>query len=408
MESFLKRQSKYLFACLASCFIWSGAPTSGEASELHFAAKIGDIGSINRIQADGADPNSRDDRGITPLCWAAAAGQKEAVLLLLRMGAEKDGRNEDGVTPLIAAAFFGRADSARELLNNGADAQAQNRDGAKALDVLQASWNDTLQLANTLQIEVDRAQVEAGRNAVGELLRQDSTDGSGHTLFVLSIVFGSITAVLALIAGILWLVHVHEKKRTEALKTTATEIGLSFSDSCDDQFLARMQVFSLFKKGHGRKVKNVFSAETEAAKLRIFDYQFTTRAGQNSQTHHQTVFAIDSGSLGIPYFSLRPEGFLDRIGSVVGLQDIDFDSHPEFSESYVLKGNDEEAIRSFFDVELLNLLMLRKDISAEGVPGLFIYLQGGRKKPEEIQQLMSDGYDLYSAFSERLSRMKAN
>lgn len=383
-------------------------PSIGEASELHIAAKTGDIDSINRLLADGAEPNSRDERGITPLCWAAAVGQQDAVRLLIKKGADKDGRNEDGVTPLIAAAFFGRAESARELLDSGADASAQNQDGAKALDVLQASWNETQQLANTLQIEVDRAQVEAGRNTVGELLPEDSSEGSGHTLFVLTIVFGSIAAVLALIAGILWLVHVHEKKRTETLRTTASEIGLNFSDTGDEHFKARMQGFSLFNKGHGRKIKNLMSAETEAATLRIFDYQFTTRSGQNSHTHHHTVFAIDSDKLQIPNFSLRPEGFLDRIGSAIGLQDIDFDSHPVFSESYVLKGSDEQAIRDYFDVEMLDLLMQRKDISAEGATGSFIYHQGGRKKPEEIQQLMKDGYDLYQAFSERLSRMGAN
>jgi hypothetical protein len=165
-----------------------------------------------------------------------------------------------------------------------------------------------------------------------------------------------------------------------------------------------MQVFSLFNKGHSRKMKNVMKAKTEVANLAIFDYRYTTGGGKSSQTHLHTVFAMESDSLNLPRFTLRPEGLFDKIGAAIGFQDIDFDDHPEFSDSFVLTGENEQAIRRFFDMEMLESLAQRKGIYVESVPGLLIYLRGGRKKPEQIQDFMDEANAVCSAFAKRLLR----
>jgi hypothetical protein len=46
----------------------------------------------------------------------------------------------------------------------------------------------------------------------------------------------------------------------------------------------------------------------------------------------------------MPHFALRPEKAWHKIGSWFGHQDIDFDSHPRFSSTYLLRGGDESAI----------------------------------------------------------------
>lgn len=72
----------------------------------------------------------------------------------------------------------------------------------------------------------------------------------------------------------------------------------------------------------------------------------------------------------------------DKIGAAIGFQDIDFDNHPEFSRSFVLKGENEQAIRHFFDTKMLELFAKRKKSCVESRPGVFIYLRGGRKFPK--------------------------
>lgn len=219
---------------------------------------------------------------------------------------------------------------------------------------------------------------------------------------MLSIIFGSIAGGLSIVCVVIWLVHQHEKKRTEAMRSVAEEIGLSFSATKDESLLAKLQAFSLFNKGHSRKMKNVMKAETELAQLTIFDYQYTTGSGNHSRTNHHTVVAMESESLSMPEFTLRPEGFFDKVGATLGFQDINFDEHPEFSKAFVLKGKNEQAVRRFFDDGMLDLFAQRQGIAIHSSDGLFIYLREGRKQPQEIQGFMAEGYDIYSAFEQRL------
>lgn len=220
------------------------------------------------------------------------------------------------------------------------------------------------------------------------------------------IIILGIAAIVSLVACLIWLAFHLEKKRIEALHAVATELGMEFSVTQDHTLLNRLQVFSLFNKGRSRKMRNVMKAATELAQLTIFDYQYTTGSGKNSHTHRHTIVAMQSDSLDLPSFTLRPEGLFDKIGAAIGFQDIDFDHHPGFSKSFVLKGDNEHAIRRFFDEEMLKMFAERKGISVESAPGVFIFLRGGRKKPAQIREFMAEGYAVYSAFAERLSRAR--
>jgi ankyrin repeat protein len=59
----------------------------GHATALHYAAKAGFVQTIKVLLAHGADPNARDDNGLTPLDWverAAPSVDRQAVRPLLR------------------------------------------------------------------------------------------------------------------------------------------------------------------------------------------------------------------------------------------------------------------------------------------------------------------------------------
>ncbi len=65
------------------------------------------------------------DHGLTPLHWAAMAGQAEMAALLLDRGAAVDAPDETGMTPLHKAAAFGRLAAARVLVARGASLDAR-------------------------------------------------------------------------------------------------------------------------------------------------------------------------------------------------------------------------------------------------------------------------------------------
>ena len=168
------------------------------------------------------------------------------------------------------------------------------------------------------------------------------------------VMFGGFVAV---VGGIIWLVRHVEKKRREALMALSTELGLQFSAVQDEDLLSRMQTFSLFNRGGSHTMENVMTTETDVARLSIFDYRFRTGGGEHSRTHAQTVVALESDTLEIPEFSVCPEGVFQKIGAAIGMQDIDFVQHPEFSDAFSLTGNDEQLVRSFLDDKILDVFV---------------------------------------------------
>lgn len=222
-----------------------------------------------------------------------------------------------------------------------------------------------------------------------------------ETWIIISLIAFSIVTTVAIIVVVQHL----EKKRREALENFANELSLDFFPDGHAELESEISGFGLFNQGHSRKIYNVILGETEIAKIALVDYRFTTGSGKNQQTHNQTVVVMESDQLQIPAFTLRPESLFDWFGSMMGFQDIDFDNHPEFSKMFVLKGPDEEAIRKFFDQELLDFFAGKKGISFEAVPGKFIYFRGGKRtKPEEMRDYLTEGYGVYQAFMERLER----
>ena len=136
-------------------------------------------------------------------------------------------------------------------------------------------------------------------------------------------------------------------------------------------------------------------------KISIFDYRFTTGSGKNSTTHSQTIIALQSQQLRCPEFTMRPEVFFDKIGSAMGFQDLDFDSHPQFSKLFVLKGPDEAAIRSFFTPTVLEFFEGQSKISLEASDDtMFFYRNRTLRKPEELKDLLSQAYEAFGVLTD--------
>jgi ankyrin repeat protein len=142
------------------------------------AAKDGDLAKLKDGLANGDDANSHDTMGITPLSWAAMAGQAEAVQLLIKQGADVNGRNRDGNVPLHGAAFLGQAEIVELLIQHKADVNLRSGKGETPLDTVAAEWSDEIQgilqfIAGLLKLEVDVERVEAARPKIAAILRKN-------------------------------------------------------------------------------------------------------------------------------------------------------------------------------------------------------------------------------------------
>jgi ankyrin repeat protein len=100
-------------------------------TELHFALMECSVSRIRRLLERGADPNTANEVGMTPLHYAAQ-DCPEAVSLLLKAGADPNARDEGGMTPLHIAALRGNAKAA-ELLLQHSDVNARDKNNRTPL-----------------------------------------------------------------------------------------------------------------------------------------------------------------------------------------------------------------------------------------------------------------------------------
>lgn len=202
--------------------------------------------------------------------------------------------------------------------------------------------------------------------------------------------------VVGAIGGLIWYTIHLAKVRREEMAAEADSMGLSFSPEGSTEVLGRFGAFKLFNQGRGRKMANLIQGDSGEVRISIFDYQFTTGSGKNSHTHRQSIVAMESANLRCPDFTMRPESIFDKFGGMLGFQDIDFETHPDFSKLFVLKGSSENAIRKFFRPELIEFFESKPGISVEAMPGaMFFYRARTQIKPTEIKDQLGQAYEVF-------------
>ena len=103
---------------------------------LHGVAAEGQELVVQRLLQNGAEVESKDKWGRTPLWIAAAYGQKAVVELLLQKGAEVESKDDKwGWTPLSIAAMQGQEAVVELLLQKGAEVESKNKWGWTPLSI---------------------------------------------------------------------------------------------------------------------------------------------------------------------------------------------------------------------------------------------------------------------------------
>ncbi len=205
----------------------------------------------------------------------------------------------------------------------------------------------------------------------------------------------------------------YESKRSEALRSVALSLGMSFEDWRDIDPTKRFGPFQLFSIGDKKKVKNCMSGTIDGVDVTTFGYEYRDEdpSGDGySPRVRQTVVVLHSNSLSLPEFELRPRTIADKLTAFVGRgKDIEFDSHPDFSKSYFLRGNDESAIRQVFSRSVLAYFERHEGMSVEGRDErLLCYraqphdtdigFRGARVKPDELKRYLDEGRVVFDLF----------
>ena len=195
-----------------------------------------------------------------------------------------------------------------------------------------------------------------------------------------------IAAVVILFVGIFILYFYLEKKRREALRALARQLGFNFTPYDTFGLPAMFSHLSLFNVGHSRRAKNIIYGEREGASVFIFEYYYVTGSGKNRHTHSFTVCCVNMG-MNFPYLWIRREHFFDKLTSLVGFDDIDFESH-EFSKQFYVKSESKK-----FAYEVINQKTMEFLLSASAKPYVEIYRHTasayfkGRERPATFRYL---------------------
>lgn len=219
---------------------------------------------------------------------------------------------------------------------------------------------------------------------------------------ILFLVFGGFFAIIAIVIYISWL---QEKKRREAWRQVAAAMGLTFQEK-DESLPGLFAEFKLFDRGHSRQATNCLKGGRDGVELVVTDYRYTTGGGKNQTTHYQTVCILTANDLDIPHCFLRKEvPFLDFLGKVFGGQDINFDEDREFSDAFVLQGQNEAEVRQLFNAPVRRAFARHKssNIQFEARGNTILFYHSQRIEPKEVRQLLQDAFEYLHVFQERLN-----
>jgi hypothetical protein len=148
-------------------------PAAGQ-TDVHKAARAGDVAVLRARLAAGANPNARDARGRTPLMDAVAGDHLDAMRLLLSGGADVDAHADDGQTPLIEAAAQGRLDAARLLVQSGANLNLASRGWGTALKMAERTGH------NDIAAMLLKAGAHSSGSSVGDTVCVRPWGGDGY------------------------------------------------------------------------------------------------------------------------------------------------------------------------------------------------------------------------------------
>lgn len=140
-------------------------------NELIEVVKAGDVAAAQRLFAEGADVNTRDEAGATLLMQAAHAGNLPMTRALVAAGADVNASDERGWTALSKSVFNaelnqGFAEVTQTLIDAGANIEAPIGYGVRPL-MLAAGYGETAVVEALLNAGADvLARNEGGYTAL--------------------------------------------------------------------------------------------------------------------------------------------------------------------------------------------------------------------------------------------------
>jgi MFS superfamily sulfate permease-like transporter len=154
-----------------------------------------------------------------------------------------------------------------------------------------------------------------------------------------------------------------------------------------------MKKFKDFPIQSGTQIQyeeNIISRYTDNAKVEISDINLSESARSAEEDRKITVIHVTDLDIKFPDFALEPEGLFTKFSEISFGKDIDFTDHPEFSKKYYLRGNREDAVRTFFSPRIIRFLEEHEEMHIESHRNkLLIYRQRELLTTDELGSVLN-------------------
>ncbi|MEL6796219.1 MAG: DUF3137 domain-containing protein [Planctomycetota bacterium] len=212
--------------------------------------------------------------------------------------------------------------------------------------------------------------------------------------------------IVILIAGLLaaagfgtWYSWKRAKERREALATLAGQLGMRFDAAKDYGHDERYTNFEIFRRGHSRAAFNTLTGPVSIngsphpVVMGDFIYKVTSGSGKNRRTttYRFSYTIVHLPLAGVPDLLIRPEHVFDKLGSMLGFDDIDFES-AEFSRKFLVKSRDKRFAYDVVTPAMMEFLLeTRGQAPAIDLEhGMVCLAQGGKRwTPEQFKQALA-------------------
>lgn len=187
------------------------------------------------------------------------------------------------------------------------------------------------------------------------------------------------------IAGFAWFGYVQAKKRRELLQQFAASQGWTWTER-DDSWSERFDDRP-FDQGDNREARNVLQGRWRDRPMVAFDYSYEThstdsKGHRTTSTHHYSFCALGL-PVWVPRTELVPESVFGRIGTALGMKDLELESE-DFNRRYRVRADNPKFAYDVLSPRTMEGLLAR--------PALNIRLSGtdavswddGRHEPAEL------------------------
>jgi len=211
----------------------------------------------------------------------------------------------------------------------------------------------------------------------------------GGGLFALFIVFSIYKAVRN---------RKEKQKRLTELQKFAAENGWTFTPKYSTETFENWKHYAIIDHSFD-EINGILQTDYDGGKLFLFDYTYRVRKGKTYAYYTQTIASFHTPNLNVPYFMLARETIGSRLGEIFGYPEIDFSTHPVFSEKFHLAGAEEAAIRKVFEQNILNYLETLTGIQIDaGGNQMFIYFHNDQIPLEHLNNFLGTAVNIYKLF----------